>query len=174
MPLILSMLTPLLLALGTVILVLLGLSTLSYFLGAPYYVTKHEVVEKAVKLAETRKGEKFYDLGSGSGRVVRKAAEAGADAIGVEINPAYYLWAQAKKVLRGGKERYLLQSFHTVDLRDADVVYLYTWQKTNQRLQKKLWKELKPGARVVTLAFTLPNWKPAKTDKKNLLYLYKR
>ena len=50
---------------------------------APYYPTPESVVEKMLTFGGLKAGEKFFDLGSGDGRVVVMAAQKfGADATG--------------------------------------------------------------------------------------------
>src|SRR3989338_4359594 len=67
--------------------ILLGcLVALSWFAGsdAPYVPTKLEVIKKILKLAGVKNGKKFYELGSGDGRVVIEAAKLKASAVGIE------------------------------------------------------------------------------------------
>ena len=148
------------------------LSTLSFISGAPFVTTRREVVEAALELAKVKKGEWFFDLGSGDGRVVFAAQGLGAKAVGVEINPVLWLWSACVSVLKGNGANFLLHSFYDVNLRNADVVFVYTWQGTNEKLEKKLMDELRKGARVVSHRFTFPHWKPAARDGKNRLLLY--
>lgn len=74
---------------------------LSWFAGsdAPYIPTKMDQIRKILKLAGVKKGKKFYELGSGDGRVVFEAARLGADSVGIEQSWIRVLWSrwQAKK-----------------------------------------------------------------------------
>ena len=155
---------------GTMLFLIL--SMLSFLYGAPFVSSRRETVEAALRMAKLKKGDVFYDLGSGDGRVVLAASSLGAKATGVEINPFLWLWAASRSVLSGGKANFLLASFFDVNLRDADAVFVYTWQGTNEKLQGKLRDELRKGARVVSHRFTFPGWKPAAEDEKNRLFLY--
>ncbi len=47
----------------------------------------------------------------------------------------------------------------------ADVVALYLLTEANEQLRPKLERELKPGARVVSLEFRIKGWKPARVEK---------
>ncbi len=147
-------------------------SCLSFLYGAPFVTSDRRAVDAALKLAKLKKDEWFYDLGSGDGRVVLAASKLGAKAVGVEINPFLWLLGACRSVLSGRKANFLLQSFYDVDLRDADVVFVYTWQGTNEKLEGKLRRELKKGARVVSHRFTFPGWKPAAKDDERKLLLY--
>lgn len=150
------------------------LSSFSFLYGAPFVSSDAKVVEAALRLAKLKKGERFYDFGSGDGRVVFAASDLGAKAVGVEINPLLWLWGACVSILTQKNASFLLQSFFDVDLRDADVVFLYTWQWTNEKLEGKLKRELKRGARVVSHRFTFPNWKPAARDEEHKLALFIR
>ena len=64
------------------------------------------------------------------------------------------------------------------DLSRADVVYFFGLPKSiKNKLKKKLERELKPGARVVSYAFTIPDWdivvKDKPREKDTPVYLYK-
>lgn len=123
-----------------------------------------KVVERIMKLAGPLEGKTFYDLGSGDGRLVISAAMRGAKAYGVEIDTlrVWYsrLWL---KFLRLSHQAKIIQKdFFYVDLTNADVITLFLLQSTNQFLKKKLLKELKPGAKIISYGFTFENWQPTK------------
>ena len=52
-----------------------------------------------------------------------------------------------------------------VDVSRADVVSLYLMTEANDELRPKLERELRPGARVVSLDFRVRNWRPARVSK---------
>ena len=51
----------------------------------PFVPTPLEVVDKMLELAELKKGDLLYDLGSGDGRIVIRAAGAGREGVGHSI-----------------------------------------------------------------------------------------
>ncbi len=54
----------------------------------PFVPTPQEVVEGMLELAQVKKGDVVYDLGSGDGRIVITAAKKyGVRAVGFEIDP---------------------------------------------------------------------------------------
>src|SRR4051812_23904003 len=56
---------------------------------APYFPTPPSIVNRMLQLADLKRGEKMFDLGSGDGRIVIMAAKKfGANATGIEIDPA--------------------------------------------------------------------------------------
>ena len=58
---------------------------------APYYATPELVVDRMLKLADLKPGERMFDLGSGDGRIVIMAARKyRADATGVEFDGSLF------------------------------------------------------------------------------------
>lgn len=138
---------------------------LSWFAGsdAPYVPTKMDNIRKILKLAGVRKGKKFYELGSGDGRVVIAAAKLGADSYGYEqswlrvLYSKYSAWRFSLK-----KAHFYHGNIFSRQYRDADVVYIFLLQKAVNRLGYKLKKELKKGSIIITQTYHLQNWKPFK------------
>lgn len=168
--------------LATIFLALIGILAIfwvpyamkTYKDGAPFVAMEPEVVERVMKIAGIKKGEVFYDLGSGDGRLVIAAALHGAKAFGIEIDflrvwySRVWIW-----LLRLSKNaRIFKKNIFEVDLSNADIVCLYLLPETNEKIQNKLEKELKKGTRVVSVAFTFPGWKPEKIDPKGTIYLW--
>jgi hypothetical protein len=52
-----------------------------------------------------------------------------------------------------------------MDLSEATVVTLYLLPELNLKLRPKLFRELKPGTRVVSHDFDMGDWQPEKTVK---------
>lgn len=134
--------------------------------GAPFLATRTDRVKTALMLANIQPGEQVIDLGSGDGRFVIAAAKRGAQAMGYEINP-WLVWQSRR---RGATV--IWGSLWQADLSKFDVVFLFFLPVHLPNLEQKLRKELKPGARVVSVAFPLPTWEIAETD--NNVYLYQR
>lgn len=148
---------------------------LSSFWGAPWVITSRETVRKMLKLAEVQEGEVVYDLGAGDGRIIIMAAqEFKAKAIGIEIDPIRWLLAKISIWRRQLNHTVKIRwgNFFTEDLHDADVVTLYLTRETNLKLSEHLENNLTPGTRIVSNAFTIPGWTPAKIDNRNLLFMY--
>ncbi len=135
-------------------------------LGAPFVPAEPEVVARIIKLAQIKKGQIFYDLGSGDGRLVIYAAMQGAKAYGVEIDRlrVFYSRLWIKFLGLSQKAQIIQKNFFEVDLSEADVVCLFLLQETNQKLKEKIKREVKKGALVISYAFTFENWKPKLAD----------
>jgi protein-L-isoaspartate O-methyltransferase len=130
---------------------------------APYIPTPQAVVERVLELARISPGDTVYDLGSGDGRILVTAAQKyGARGVGVEISPD--LCERARKRIQSlGLEQRITMihgSALRVDLRPADVVTMYLLTTSNERLKPNLEKDLKTGARVVSVEFPVRGWKP--------------
>ncbi len=156
--------------------VLLGcLIALSWFAGsdAPYVPTKMDNIRKILKLASVKKGKKFYELGSGDGRVVIEAAKLKAQAIGIEqswIRVIYSKYTAAKLNLPNAK--FYHGNIFSKKYQDGDVIYIYLLHKGVRKLEEKLRKELKKGAVVITQTYHFPNWKPY--QKIDNFYFYRK
>jgi len=147
-----------------------------HFVGwAEWWPTPLKRARKMLKLAGLKEGEKIYDLGCGDGRIpIIAVREFGADATGIEVDPLRYLAAKiASAIFSKNKARIVFGNFEKHNLRDADVIAIFLKAKPNERIKSKLKKELKRGARIVSNTWTFKGWKPAKTDVKNKIYLYK-
>jgi SAM-dependent methyltransferase len=136
--------------------------------GAPFVPTPMEAVENVLKLAKIKRGEKIYDIGCGDGRMVYLAAkEYGADATGFELSPLVYCLARIRHLFWRSKAKIRFANFKSKDLSDADVIVCYLLPDTLARLQEKLDRELKKGARVVSYAFPVGNWKVSHRQERD-------
>jgi cyclopropane fatty-acyl-phospholipid synthase-like methyltransferase len=129
----------------------------------PFVTTPPAVVARMLEIARVTKDDVVYDLGSGDGRIVIMAAQKfGARGVGVEIDPELVSAAQenAKKAGVAGRVQFVLQDLFDVDISAATVVTLYLTQAVNLQLRPKLWRELKPGTRVVSHDFSMGDWRP--------------
>jgi cyclopropane fatty-acyl-phospholipid synthase-like methyltransferase len=133
----------------------------------PYVRSPNVVVDAMLKLAGVKKTDNVYDLGCGDGRIVIAAAkDYGAHGVGVDIDPN--LVQEARENARRAHVEALVK-FEVNDLFDADihnatVVTLYLLPNVNLRLRPKLFKELKPGSRVVSHSWSMDDWKPDKEE----------
>jgi SAM-dependent methyltransferase len=133
------------------------------------------MVDKMLAMAEVGPDDLVYDLGCGDGRTIVTAARRyGARAVGVEIDPLRYLWCQALITVLGLRDRVriVFGDFFSQDLSAADVVTCYLLQSTNNRLQRKLEQELRPGTRVVSNTFRFPGLHKVREDGDARLYLF--
>jgi cyclopropane fatty-acyl-phospholipid synthase-like methyltransferase len=134
----------------------------------PFVPTPIEVVDKMLELAEVKKNDVVYDLGSGDGRVVIRAAKKfGARGIGIEMDQT--LLDKARKDARAEGVSHLVEfraeDALKADLSPATVVTLYMLPWFNEAMKPNFQKYLKPGSRIVAHDFGIEGWKPDKTEK---------
>ncbi|MFX1508379.1 MAG: SAM-dependent methyltransferase [Promethearchaeota archaeon] len=142
--------------------------------GAPWVPTSMGMVHKMLKLADVGPDDVVYDLGCGDGRtIVTAARHYGARAVGIEIDPLRYLWCQILiTVLRLRSHiKILYGNFFYKDLSEATLVTCYLLQDTNDKLEKKLLKELHPGTKVVSNYFTFSGLQMVREDGEARFYL---
>lgn len=155
---------------------------LSWFAGsdAPYVPTKMDQIKKVLKLAGNQKrparplaGKRFYELGSGDGRVVIAAAKLGATSFGIEQSWIRILYSKYKAYnLNFKKAHFIHGNIFSKTYEDADVVYIYLLQKAVNKLEEKLKQELKKGSVVITQTYHFPKLKPFK--KIDQFWIYKQ
>lgn len=142
--------------------------------GAPYARTDPETLKQMISVSGIKKGEKIVDIGSGDGTIVISFAQSGAEAHGFEFNPVL-VYLSRRKIRKLGLEKKAfihLADFWRKNYSEFDVIVVYGIFYIMERLEKKLKKEIKPTARVLTNHFAFPTWKPNK--KQGRVSLYKR
>jgi ribosomal protein L11 methylase PrmA len=128
-----------------------------------YIPTPFEVVNATLALAKVSADDIVYDLGSGDGRMVIAAAQhKGACGIGIDIDPQRIQEAEENAKKAGVSDRV---KFHQQDLfkskfGEATVVFLYLLPHLNLKLRPELFRQLKPGTRIVSRDFDMGEWKP--------------
>lgn len=133
----------------------------------PYVPTPQRVVDRMLELAQVKKGDVVYDLGSGDGRIVVTAAKKyGIHAIGFEIDPERI--KESRENIRKAGVGHLVeirqQDIRTVDLSRASVLTIYLLPQVNLMIRPNIWKQMKPGSRVVSHDFDMGDWKPLKVE----------
>ena len=130
-----------------------------------YVPTPQDVVDDMLRLANVRKGDRHYDLGSGDGRIAITAAKRyGVRATGIDIDPERIKEATAN-AKKAGVEKlvdFRQEDLFKADFRDATIITLYLLPDLNLKLRPRLWAELKPGTRIVSHQFDMGDWEPEK------------
>jgi tRNA G37 N-methylase Trm5 len=128
--------------------------------------TPQEVVEEMLRLANVKKGDVLYDLGSGDGRIpVTAAKKFGVRAVGIDIDPERIQEANENAKRNGVTSlvKFRNEDLFQADIHEATVVTLYLLPDLNVKLMPRLMDQLKPGSRIVSHQFDMGNWRP---DKK--------
>jgi SAM-dependent methyltransferase len=125
--------------------------------------TPGEIVDTMLKMAAVTKKDTVYDLGCGDGRIVITAAQRyGARGVGIDIDPERVNEAteNVRKAGVADRVRIIRGDLFEADISPATVVTLYLLTDLNLKLRPKLLRDLKPGTRVVSHAFSMGDWKP--------------
>jgi SAM-dependent methyltransferase len=134
-------------------------------LDVPYVPTAEDVVAEMLSTAAVKKGDILYDLGCGDGRIVITAAQQfGVRGVGIDIDPVRIKEARlnAEKAGVTNLVKFIEQDLFEAKIGEATVVTLYLLPSINLKLRPKLFRELKPGTRIVSHAFDMGDWKPEK------------
>ncbi len=132
----------------------------------PFVPSPMHVVQKMIEVAEIKKGDVLYDMGSGDGRIVIEAAKKyGVRGVGIDLNPDLVAKARENAANEGVSHlvEFRAQDGLTVDISEATVVTLYMFKWFNNALRPKLQK-LKIGSRVVAHDFDIDDWKPTRVE----------
>jgi cyclopropane fatty-acyl-phospholipid synthase-like methyltransferase len=134
----------------------------------PFVPTPFEVVDRMLEMAQVQKNDVVYDLGSGDGRVVIRAAKKyGARGVGIEMDRT--LLDKARKSAEAEGVSHLVdfraEDALKTDLSPATVVTLYMLPWFNDAMKPNFRKYLRPGSRIVAHDFGIEGWKPDKTEK---------
>ena len=126
--------------------------------------TPQDVVERMLKVADVKRNDIVYDLGCGDGRVLVTASKTyGCQSRGYDIDPIRVRESRENARQHGVEDlvEVYQEDIFTLDLREADVIFLYLLPKLNVRLIPQL-KQLRPGSRIVSYNFEMPGVQPDK------------
>ena len=129
---------------------------------APSVPTSPEVIDAMLKLATVRESDRLYDLGSGDGRIIIRAAEKRrVNAVGIEFDEE--LCRVTRLAIRErhleGRVRVIQGDILEQDLSEASVVTVYLLPKSLGKIAALLQTQLKKGARVLSVNDEIPGWK---------------
>lgn len=131
-----------------------------------YVPTREPVVDAMLRMADVKSSDVVYDLGCGDGRIVIHAARHyGAKGVGIDIDPERIDEANENARNAGVTEdvEFIEADLFESDFSEATVVTLYLLSSLNERLKPILLKQLKPGTKIVSHAFSMGDWEPEKT-----------
>jgi SAM-dependent methyltransferase len=136
---------------------------------APYVPSPPEVVDRMLALAAVTKEDIVYDLGCGDGRIPIAAAKTyGARGVGLDIDPRRIDESRANAKAAGVDHlvEFRVEDALKADVSPATVVTLYLLSSSNERLRPILTRQLRPGSRIVSHAFSMgPTWPADKVDQ---------
>ena len=128
-----------------------------------YLPSAADVVTRMLEVARVDSADLVYDLGCGDGRIVIAAArDRRARGVCVDIDPSLVARSRHNADTAGVADRIEFRhaDMFETDLRSATVVALYLSPSLNVRLRPKLFREVQPGAWIVSHNFDMGDWKP--------------
>lgn len=136
---------------------------------APYIPTPDDVVDRMLALAQVTREDVVYDLGCGDGRIpIAAAKKYGARGAGLDLDPKLIALAKANAQAAGvdALVDFRVENVLTADVSAATVVTLYLLSSSNERLRPMLRRQLRPGTRIVSHAFSMGrDWPADKVDQ---------
>ena len=147
--------------------------------GVPFIPRPKKSQEGIFELMNLKEGETLVDLGCGDATLLIAAEKKyNIKTIGYELSPAAFIIAKINIFLKKSKTQVFLKDFFKADLSQADIIFCYLFPFLMKKISENLKKELKPGARIVSLAFPLPDWPNEKKEyldkekKRGKIYIY--
>ena len=133
----------------------------------PFVRSAPEVIDRMLELARVQPGDVVYDIGSGDGAIIIRAAKKyGVKGVGIEIDRD--LVSRARNNAFREKVDHLVEfraeDAFTVDVSPATVVTLYMLPEFNAKLRPMLERQLKPGSRVVSHDYPIEGWVPDQVE----------
>lgn len=128
--------------------------------------TDMRIVRAMLQVTHVGPQDLVYDLGCGDGRIVILAVKAhGAHGVCIDIDSIRIKDSRKNADTAGVAKRidFRQADLFQTDLHKATVVTLYLLPALNERLRPKLFRELRPGTRVVSNSFDMGDWKPDST-----------
>jgi len=133
-----------------------------------YEPSEYKIVDLMLKMANVNQDDIVYDLGCGDGRIVIEAAKkCGAHGVGIDIDPVRISESKENAVKEkvADKVRFIEQNLFEADISEATVVTLFLLPSVNLKLRPKLFRDLRPGTRIVSHEHYMGDWKPDQTSE---------
>lgn len=147
----------------------------------PFVPTPMALVNTMVRMAELKDNEVVYDLGAGDGRILLAAKRANPTvrATGFEIALGVWMLGRLRLALARSDAKLFMRDLTKQDLSNADVIFTYLTPEFMLSLIPKFQRELKPGTRILSHAFTFKDRTPDRVEivpalwsGKTKVYLY--
>ena len=124
-------------------------------------------VREMLTAANVSPNDLVYDLGCGDGRFVITAVKKfkARRGVCVDIDPVRIKESKSNADTAGvrSKIEFVEGDLFEQDLSKATVITMYLLPSLNERLRPKLFREARPGTRIVSNAFDMGDWKADRT-----------
>ncbi|QQS17970.1 class I SAM-dependent methyltransferase [Candidatus Saccharibacteria bacterium] len=140
------------------------------FFGAPYLPTLLPQIKAAFDLLELKPGQTILELGCGDGKVLIAAAQAGYQAVGIELNPLLVVAAWFRTRQYKGAIRVHWGNYWRMSWPEADGVFVFLLDSYMAKLDARMQGYKKPLASVT---FRIPNRNVDAEKNGVFLYIYR-
>lgn len=137
--------------------------------GAPYLPTLDAQAKAALELLNLRPGQTLLELGSGDGKVLLTAAQAGLNVVGVELNPFLVIVSRVRTWRYRRQVRVIWGDLWRVEWPECDGVFTFLLGRFMPRLDTRMQTVKKP---LVSFAFKIPGKRIAAEKAGVYLYVY--
>jgi hypothetical protein len=124
-------------------------------------------VREMLSAANVTARDTVYDLGCGDGRFVIAAVKQykAQRGVCVDIDPVRIKESKSNADTAGVRKKieFVEGDLFVQNLSPATVITLYLLPSLNERLRPKLFREVRPGTRIVSNAFDMGDWKADRT-----------
>ena len=159
----------------------LGFVFWSFRKVVPYVPTPFKIIDKMIELAQMKKGDKIIDLGSGSGRIVLRAAkQLQGEVWGVENSKILLLVSNIRKAFnrKKAKVKFVRGDIFKSALEPYDIIFCFLTTKGMKQLEKSF-AQLRPGSKIISYMFSLKNKENfreqvVKLGKKYKIFIYQK
>ena len=147
----------------------------------PIIITPKPYYTQLFKYFKIKEGSIIYELGCGRGDFLFETEKfRPKKMIGVELSFLHVFYGKLKAKLKSSNVTIQYQDFFSVNLSDADIIYLFLVIPVLSKIWKKIKQEAKSGTVVIVLADLIPNEKyfqkiPTRPEeqKSTFYYLYR-
>ena len=147
-----------------ILLVILVLAVVQFFNivfrgFAPFFTTGEKAIKMVLEAVTINPDDQIYELGAGSARFLLAVEKRypTAKLIGVEYSPLTYWLAKLKMRSKKSRIKLVLQNLFKTNLREANLIYCYLIPDMMPKLQEKIKAECRPGTKIISHMFSIPN-----------------
>ena len=138
--------------------------------GAPYLPTMKRQVKAAIKLSGLKPGQTLLELGSGDGRVLVAAAQAGLNVVGYELNPLLFMLSYIRVRRYRKQVRVIFGNFWQLSWPACDGIYVFLLPRLMGKLEQKIRAEGLSAVPVISFAFKFNELLPVSESHGVFLY----
>ncbi|MBW1809694.1 MAG: hypothetical protein JRJ19_06935 [Deltaproteobacteria bacterium] len=136
--------------------------------SVPVVRTPEKMLAEISKLAAVQKSRIIVDAGCGDARtLLALCATQAACGRGYELNGPLKVFAMFRVLLAGRRKsiKIYFRDFFRCELEDVDLVYCFLMPAVMRRVGRKCLEEMRPGTRLVSYLWEVPDWEPTETIK---------